>query len=256
MKDNSNKIRLIINADDYGLNEHCSKAIAQAFSEGLITDTTMMATGEFFDGAIRLAAEQGFADNLGIHLNLTEGEPLTEAIKKLPAFVSNGRFNKQYNRVKKLSKAEQEAIYRELTAQVEKLQAAGVKLTHADSHHHIHTAVFIAPIAARVCREHGIDKMRLHRNIGDIAGIKMLVKKQYNRWLRRQGFTTTDFFGSLHDIENAPVPDNCEIMVHPDFDKNGVLVDRTGMTNGVPEGNKLPDLRQERNVMLRGYVVL
>ena len=32
--------RVIINADDFGLNEHCSKAIAQAFEEGLITDTT------------------------------------------------------------------------------------------------------------------------------------------------------------------------------------------------------------------------
>ena len=238
-------IRCIINADDFGLNEHCSKAIAQAFRDGLITDTTMMATGEYFDEAVELAKEQGFIDKIGIHLNLTEGEPLTEDIKTCPRFVTDGRFNKQYNRAKPLDKAEKAAIYKELTAQVEKIQNAGIKITHADSHHHIHTGIFIAPIAAKVCKEHGITKMRLHRNLGQINVIKRFVKKKYNRWLCKQGFITTDFFAYIIDIENADIPDNTEIMVHPDFDKNGVLIDRHGVEDGFPIGDKLPDLRAE-----------
>lgn len=247
---------IIINADDFGLNEHCSKAIAQAFREGKISDTTMMATGEYFDEAVELAMEQGFIDKIGIHLNLTEGVPLTEDIKKLPDFVTDGRFKKQYKRSKPLSKADQNAIYIELTAQVEKIQKAGIHITHADSHHHIHTAIFIAPIAARVCKEHGITKMRLHRNIGGISGLKLIAKNKYNNWLRKQGFKTTEYFGSLRDIKNAGLPDNCEIMVHPDLDKNDVLIDRHGMDGGFPTGDKLPDLRAERNVTLKGYAAL
>lgn len=248
--------RIIINADDFGLNEHCSKAIAQAFEEGLITDTTMMATGEYFDEAIALAKEQGFIDKVGIHLNLTEGEPLTEDIKHCSRFVTDGEFNKQYNRTKRLSKIEKYAIYMELTAQVEKIQNAGIQITHSDSHHHIHTAVFIAPIAVQVCKEHGIDKMRLHRNIGNISAIKLFIKNNYNKWLHKQGFKTSEYFGSLLDIENAEILDNCEIMVHPDFDKDGVLIDRHDMEDGFPIGTKLPDLCAERKVTLRGYVEL
>ena len=247
---------IIINADDFGLNEHCSKAIAQTFREGLITDTTMMATGEYFNEAVELAKEQGFFDRIGIHLNLTEGEPLTEEIKGFPEFVTDDMFNKQYKCTKPLSKAAKDAIYRELTAQVEKIQNAGIQITHADSHHHIHTAIFIAPIAARVCKEHEITKMRLHRNIGGISGLKLIAKNKYNNWLRKQGFKTTEYFGSLRDIKNAELPDNCEIMVHPDLDKNDVLIDRHGMDGGFPTGDKLPDLRAERNVTLKGYAAL
>ena len=246
----------IVNADDFGLNEHCSKAIAQAFKKGLITDTTMMATGEYFDEAIELAKEQGFIDKIGIHLNLTEGEPLTEEIKGCPRFVTDGRFNKQYDRTKPLLNEEKVAIEKELTAQVEKIQDAGIVITHADSHHHIHTGIFVAPIAAKVCKEHGITKMRLHRNLGHISAIKRFVKNKYNRWLHKQGFITTNYFAYIIDIENTEIPDNTEIMVHPDFDKDGVLIDRRGMEGGFPVGYKLPDLRAERNVDLKGYTEL
>ena len=249
-------MNIIINADDFGLNEHCSKAIAQAFREGLITDTTMMATGEYFDEAVELAKEQGFIDKIGIHLNLTEGEPLTNGIKSCKSFVEAGRYHHRNNRLKPLSKGEKEALYIELTAQVEKILNAGIQITHADSHHHIHTAVFVASIAARVCKEHGITKIRLHRNIGSISALKMIVKKKYNRWLHKQGFKTTEFFGSLRDIEGSELQDNTEIMVHPDFDKDGVLIDRHGMEDDLPIGNKLPDLRAERNVTLKGYAEL
>lgn len=250
-------ISVIINADDFGLNEHCSKAIAQAFERELITDTTMVATGEYFNEAVVLAKEQGFIHKIGVHLNLTEGTPLTQDINNYPMFVSQGKFHGKINRTRKLRKAEKMAVYKELSAQVDKIQSVGIKITHADSHHHIHTGIFIAPIVARVCREHGIEKIRLHRNIGNISEFKMFVKKRYNNWLKKQGFKTTAYFGSLLDIENAEVPDDCEIMVHPDLDKNGILIDRIDETDGIPVGRKLPDLRAERKVVtLRGYAKL
>ena len=247
--------KIIINADDFGLNERNSNAIAQAFENGLITNTTVLANGEFFDGALSLAREKGFFDKLGVHLNLTYGEPLTADIKSCPRFVTDGRFNKAYDRTSPLKKAEKAAIEKELDAQISKLEAAGVKLTHADSHHHIHTGVFIAPIAARVCKAHGINKMRLHRNLGSINAIKRIVKKKYNRWLRKQGFVTTEYFAYVIDIRDAEIPDSTEIMVHPDFDKDGVLIDRRGMEDGYPIGYPLPDLRND-DIKLKGYAEL
>lgn len=247
---------VIVNADDFGLNEHCSKAICRAFSQGLVTDTTMMATGDYFEEAAELSREQGFFDRIGIHFNLTEGEPLTEPIKSCESFIRDNRFHKGYNRLKPLTAKEKKAIYTELSAQAKKIEDAGITLTHADSHHHIHTAVFIAPIVRRVCREHGIRKIRLHRNLGQISLFKRIVKKSYNRWLKKSGFITTDYFAYVMDIKDIPIPDNTEIMVHPDFDRNGTLIDRRGMEHGSPVGYELPDLRKEKNVTLRGYTKL
>lgn len=247
--------QVIINGDDYALNENNSKAIAEALVKGMITDTTMLANGAYFDEAVAMAKEKGFIDRIGVHLNLTEGEPLTEPIKAQPRFVSDGEFNKVYNRQRtsRLTAAEKDAVYRELTAQVKKIQDAGIALTHADSHHHIHTGVYIAPIAAQVCKENGINKIRLHRNLGKIPLIKRIVKKKYNNWLKKQGFITTEYFAYVMDIEGTGIPDNTEIMVHPDYDKNGVLIDRRGMENEHPVGNPLIDLRDDKTIQLRGF---
>lgn len=245
-----------VNADDLGMNEHNTKAIAEAFAKGLVTDTTMLANGEYFHEAIVMAKEQGFFDKIGVHLNLTEGIPLTQDILSCPRFVTDGRFNKLYDRRKRLTDAEKEAIYKELSAQVKRIRDAGVTLTHADSHHHIHTGIFIAPIAERVCRENGIHKLRIHRNAGSIPFIKRLVKNSYNRRLVRQGFITTEYFAYVRDLGGGEIPDNTEIMVHPDFDKNGVLIDRSGVVDGCPAGDPLPDFREWKNVILRGYTEL
>lgn len=252
-KENEIMNRIIVNADDYGLNERNSAAIAETFEKKLVTDTTMMATGEYFDDAVALAKERGFIDKIGIHLNLTEGVPLTEDIKRCPRFVTDGRFNKKYDRTKQLTPDEKDAICLELSAQADKIQRAGITITHADSHHHIHTGIFIAPIAVKVCKEHGINKIRLHRNVGRISFIKRLVKDRYNKWLRDQGLVTTDFFAYVMDIDGFNVPDNTEIMIHPDYDRDGHLIDRRGMEDGYPIGNPIPPYGAQQNIVLRGY---
>lgn len=246
---------IIINADDFGLNEHCSKAIAQAFWEGKITDTTMMATGEYFDEAVVLAKEQGFIDNIGIHLNLTEGEPLTEDIKACPRFVTDGRFNKAYNRNKNLTGDEKAAIYKELTAQVEKIQSAGIMITHADSHHHIHTGIFVAPIAVQVCKEHGIDKMRLCKNIGKSYEMNRNEADSFNLWLVEQEVSTTTYFAYADDVISIDIPNNTEILLHPDFDADGGLIDRRGMVNSIPTGVAFSNLRFLQKIRMGSYLL-
>lgn len=243
---------VIINADDFGMNERCSRAIAEAFSRELVTDTTIMANGEYFNQAILLAEKNGFFRKIGIHLNITEGAPLTEDIKNLPDFVTDGQFNKRYNWDRKLTAEEETAIHRELTAQIVKVQKEGVRITHADSHHYIHNAPFIAPIAERVCSEHGIAKIRLMRNWGDMADSDKQKAEKYKERLRSKGYITTEYFGRLSETENKKPPESIELLVHPDFDKDGNLIDRHGVEGGYPVGSIIPEL----NVMLGGYLAL
>ncbi len=228
---------LRINGDDYGMTESCSRAIAEALARGLITHATVMATGEWFDEAAALAAESGFCDRLGIHFNLTQGRPLTRDICGVKAFVRDGCFHKDYLRQpRQLSEAERRAVLAELSAQVERLKRAGITPAHADSHHYIHTFLYLAPLVASVCREQGISRVRLDRTFDTSSRPRVTEGRIDNGWWRKQGFVTTAHFGRMSDIVPGQVPDDTEIMVHPDYDKNGVLIDRTGMKDGFPAG--------------------
>lgn len=247
---------IIVNADDYGLNEHITKAIAESFAKGLITDTTMTANGEYFGEAVALSKEQGFFDRIGIHFNLTEGVPLTEDILLEPRFVTDGRFNKKYRYSDALTETEQAAVYKELTAQADRIQAAGIVITHADSHHHIHTAPSVAPIAERVCREHNVRKIRIRRNLCGVTPEAMDKAERFNRRLREQGFLTTAYFAYIRDIGGIAVPDDTELLVHPDFDKDRILIDRTGTVGGVPCGDAFILPQTIKNHTLKGYTQL
>lgn len=241
--------KYIINADDYGLTESCSKAIAEAFEKGLITDTTACANGEYIEEAFHLAKQKGFLKNVGIHINLTEGKPLTEGIANDPFFCENGLFHGHIDRLKKPTKEQLAKLEAEVTAQVERLLALGYELSHADSHHHIHTCVYFEETIKDVLFRFGVKKLRLHRNIGRIPFYKRIVKNWYNKKLRKQGFTTCQYFGSAEDLIlwiKKPKKGICEIMVHPDYNEEGVLIDRVWEENGEKLGEPLEKALQAR----------
>lgn len=235
---------LIINGDDFGLNESCSKAIAEAMSSGLITNTTMMATGEYFDEAVCLASDHGFTDKIGVHFNLTEGAPLTPEMKNTPAFVRDGYFHKEYlKNPRELTEREASAVLTELCAQAERIKACGIPVCSADSHHYIHTFAYIAPLVSTVCKKFDIHRIRINRTFDSEQHPVITNGRIKNSRWNEQGFETTAHFGRLADIYTDGFPDDTEIMVHPDYDKNGVLIDRTGTKDGYPIGEKLINIK-------------
>lgn len=247
--------KIIINGDDFGMNPGCSTAIAKAFDMELITDTTMMANGLYFEEALLLAKRRGFEDRIGVHFNLTEGVPLTREMLSIPAFVIDGRFHKGYvTAPRALNEEEREAVFRELCAQAERLRDAGLSITHADSHHYIHTFTHLAPVTAEVCRRFGIEKIRLNRTFDTPEHPRPTDHRVDNSFWRNNGFITTDHFGRRADFAEAPIPDGTEIIVHPDFDKDGNLIDRLGMRDGYPVGEDLDfaGLHTDR-IRLTGY---
>lgn len=225
-------MKIIINADDFGLNKKNTAAIVDAFGKNLITDTTLMANGEAFGEAVDAAEKFGLSERVGIHFNLTEGEPLTEKIKGDEFFCKDGLFTGKVNRYASLDRERKKEVYDELYAQAKKITESGIKISHADSHHHIHTAPDVYPVFITVAREFGIFKARPHRNIGKINVAKRVAKYFFNKKLKRDGFTTADYFGGADDLSYygkiAESDKVLEIMVHPDYDKDGLLIDRQG----------------------------
>ena len=84
--------RLIVNADDFGLTQAVSEGILDAHSEGIVTSTSLMATGSAFDTAVsisRRTPELG----IGVHLNLTAGEPVSTALSISSLVDRNGQLH-------------------------------------------------------------------------------------------------------------------------------------------------------------------
>jgi predicted glycoside hydrolase/deacetylase ChbG (UPF0249 family) len=156
--------KLIVNGDDFGFNREITDGIIECHTKGILTSTTLMVNMP----AVEYAVEEGKKYpnlSVGIHLNLTQGRPLS-AIEKIPALVgSDGNFKNQ-NEMFKLAnrlRLPSEQVERELSAQIERFLSFGITPTHSDSHHHIADCLQIFPIKLRLMKKYNIKRLRTHR---------------------------------------------------------------------------------------------
>ena len=244
-------MKIWVNADDFGWNESCTKAIMEAFRSKMITTTTACVNGEYFEEAVELIKNTPHASCVGIHFNLTEGKPLSSRIAKNKKFCIDGNFTGAFSRNKPLTKRDRQDVYEELSMQAKRYIEAGLSVNHVDSHHHVHNAIFIFPIFLKVCKENSLYKVRLFRNIGPINFLKRIIKKYYNQQLIRGGYNYTEYFGSVSDFRvcNEMVGDNLEIMVHPDYNEFNELIDRDpNSLYESPYGEKMKEIIEAFNV--------
>ncbi|KAF1682391.1 ChbG/HpnK family deacetylase [Veillonella sp. R32] len=156
-------IRLIVNADDFGLHEAVNEGIIKGHTEGIITSTSLLANGEAFDQAVGLAKNMPQL-GIGVHTALVGGlKPLCDPAE-VPTLLENGRFLTSYPEfVKKavMGQINFEEVYKELDKQFEKVVSTGLSITHADGHQHLHVLPQITPIMVTLLRRYGIKKMRI-----------------------------------------------------------------------------------------------
>ncbi len=129
--------RLIANADDFGRHPAVSDGILHAHQLGIVTSTTVMINFPGAAEAIRRARVEFPRLGVGVHLCLTAGPPVLPA-GQVPTLIGrDGHFPHiadQAGRLDALNLAELQA---ELRAQIEATLAAGVRVDHLDSHHHV-----------------------------------------------------------------------------------------------------------------------
>ncbi len=222
-------MKLIINADDFGASEDINNAIVQAFQENLISSTTIMTNMPSFEEACNLVERHNLYGRIGIHLNLTEGYPITKEMGLYRKFCdANGKFMLQRNRLFWLNKEEKRTVYNELQAQLNKLLGKNIIPTHIDSHHHYHTEWAIGKQVIKIAQKNNIKAIRLTRNCGEgISIIKRIYKDIYNLNLTTKRLSKVQYFGSAKDVTSINNPElyDIEVMVHPGYDKKGRLVD-------------------------------
>jgi predicted glycoside hydrolase/deacetylase ChbG (UPF0249 family) len=139
--------RLILNADDFGLTPGINRAIGELNSAGVLTSATLMATGPAFDDAVAVARAHPSL-GVGCHIVLTDGTPVSprESISSLlgPDGKSFRPSLLDFLQALLRGRIQQDEVAREALAQIEKLQRAGIAVTHLDTHKHTHLFPAIA----------------------------------------------------------------------------------------------------------------
>ena len=156
--------RLIVNADDFGLTAGVNRAIAEAHTRGIVTSSTLMATGPAFDEAVVLAKQLPQL-SVGCHVVLIDGAPVVDA-DRLPSLAFRSPCSPRFRDGLKSFAAraltgglDSSEIEAETTAQIRKIQSAGINVSHLDSHKHTHLfPAVLRPMlrAARACGIRGI----------------------------------------------------------------------------------------------------
>lgn len=152
-------VRLIINADDFGLSQGITRGILDAFDAGALRSTSIMVGAPAFEEAARGACAAGHRLGVGLHFTLTAGRPLTRA----PSLTDEGGdFLKPTALLARALQGHVIAseVAAECTAQIERARAAGIRLTHLDGHHHAHLAPRIAATVRRVVEAERIPAVR------------------------------------------------------------------------------------------------
>ena len=193
-------MKVIINADDCGISAHVNAEIRRFIELGLISSTTIMANMDDFDGACQLYKDYHEKISFGIHFNLTEGTPLTYSQQLLDKgfYVERDHtiqfFGKNFD-YRLVTKSMKDEIKRELEAQLMKLLDAGFKLTHFDSHQHVHFHRQLIPLFCKVAKKYEIVKFRRYSNLSISPFNK--IKTQLWRalvYLHNPQLQTTDYF--------------------------------------------------------------
>jgi len=153
--------RLIINADDFGFTSGVNRAIIQAHTRGVVTSSTLMAHGSAFAGAVELSKTvPGLS--IGCHVVLIDGEPMLEP-GRLPSLTDAGRFRdglKTFAARALTSRMNPAEIEAEASAQIRKIQSAGITLSHFDTHKHTHLFPPVLRPLLRAAATYGVKAVR------------------------------------------------------------------------------------------------
>jgi chitin disaccharide deacetylase len=228
---------LIVNADDFGRSEAVNLGVAEGFRRGIITSTSVVAAGPAFESALRMAPSlKGLG--IGVHLAVDEYQPILPAAD-IPTLVGpEGQFRSRRRQFLNMASNPRMRgdLLREWDAQISRIVAAGVKLTHIDGHGHCHVHPAVTGIIIQLAERYGIVHVRLpaeplsmsrgqilSRRFGEKAALQFATQLTRRKWKDRllsprsfYGFSPGGHMTSavLRRVTDSIPPGISELMVH------------------------------------------
>lgn len=174
---------LIVNADDFGIDEEINKGIIECCEYGIVSSVSILPNGCAFEDALDFVKKNSNV-SAGVHLCLIEEKPILPK-DKIPSLVNEkGFFPKKYPHLffklysRKINLSE---IKNELDAQIKKLLNNGIIPTHLDSHQYIHLIPSIFNIVIELAKKYKIRYIRypkrsIYMHCSSMSGF---IKKAY-----------------------------------------------------------------------------
>ncbi len=133
-------MKVILHADDFGFNKDTLEATIDCFNQGALTSCSVMVNCEASEEAFAYARQHPEI-SYGVHLTYVDGLKPVLSASQIPSLVDENGLFLVSNTVRKLAmmlKLPQKEIIAESQAQIDKMEKAGVKVSHLDSHGHLH----------------------------------------------------------------------------------------------------------------------
>ena len=198
--------RLIVTADDVGLDRGMTAGAIEAHRHGIVTACSIVANGREFDDAVARLRDTPSLE-VGVHLTLVEERALTTG-EAMPRNYIRFLLSRPRN------------IEPELRAQIEKVLATGLRVTHLNSHQHLHLWPRIRRIVSRLATEYGIKFVRVVNDRGGqrrrltmwaLNHVAAAVPGRRTIGIADAGHLTADRIAELLDF----VDDTTELVTHP-----------------------------------------
>lgn len=220
--------KIIINADDFGINHIVTGEIMRLIEKNYISSTTIMANGLCLDKVKDFAVDHPDI-SFGVHFCLSEHSSITKSsvLNKYGLTDKNGNFiHKAIFKIKKIDSTLKLAIKEELIAQYRIIKELGIEVSHADSHHHVHTIPTLTSVFDDVFEQCSISKIRLNHEFTTfrqkVHFFKMYKKWRQNMYYKKKYLTTDNFYSysSFCSIVKRIKDNNqtIELMCHPGHD--------------------------------------
>jgi len=231
---------LIVNADDYGYFRCVSKGILRAATHGIVTATGVFANAMQFTEHAAELRDCNVLD-VGVHLNLTEGIPLTAEMRGSLARWS-GQFAGKFSMARAIltRTIKTEDVSREWRAQIERCLDNGLRVRFLNSHEHMHMLPPLFPVVQALAHDFDIGHIRFptsqrggkSANGSLFRGAVMKTLETINR--RRVDLPTPHFLGLdasgkldlpylEHSLPRLEAGEIYELMCHPgEFDAQEV----------------------------------
>lgn len=211
-------IKCVVNADDFGISKGVNEAIVNMMEARRVTSATIMANGEAFEDAVAAARE--LRGTFGVHLNLTQFSPLSKTEHLRPLLNDRNEFVGDI-RNRFLGPSLQRAIFEEFQLQFDRVRQAIGRVSHIDSHHHVHTLPLLLPLLIAFVKTNNIRAVRLSKTLyrrGTVHGLS-IGKRLWNATLRQVCRSRgCDYFSDIHtllDNLNKREEFTVEIVAHP-----------------------------------------
>jgi predicted glycoside hydrolase/deacetylase ChbG (UPF0249 family) len=202
-------LRLIANADDFGMTKGVTQGIIKSMKEGIIRDTSFLVNSPHFEETVKLAKEAGI-NGVGLHLTMTFGKPVSRISDVKTLVDDEGRFFRKPHLIPKSFSVTE--VEKELRAQLDKFLSSGLELTHIDSHHHFHELIGdeVFDIVLSMAKEQHVPMRR--------------ADPQYMHKLDAGGVKTTDYINRDFCGSESAVTEDHLISILEDYkDKNCTL---------------------------------